>query len=59
MSNVINFPKSGVSATKWFCECGHALEYWVGDDGNGYGICPPCNLGQPTEINILEGDEEE
>ena len=59
MSNVIDFPKSGISATKWFCECGHAREYWVGSDGNGYGICPHCNLGQPTEINILEGDDEE
>ncbi len=59
MDNVINFPKIGVAATKCFCECGNGLEYWIGDDGNGYGICTHCNLGYPTKINILEAEEEE
>ena len=58
MSNVIEFPQSGVTATKAFCECGVSLEYYVGDDGNGYGICPHCNIGMPYKITILEGDEE-
>lgn len=59
MSNVINFPSNGIIATKCFCECGNSLEYWVGDDGNAYGICSHCNIGMPTEIEVVEkGDKE-
>ena len=59
MSNVIQFPTIGITATKCFCDCGNSLEYWVGDDGNAYGICPHCNLDYPDEINIVEGESEE
>jgi hypothetical protein len=58
MSNVIQFPKSGVNATKCFCDCGNSLEYWVGDDDSAYGVCTHCNLGYPTEINLIEEGEE-
>jgi hypothetical protein len=59
MSNVIDFPKIGVSAIRQFCDCGNGLEYWVGDDDNAYGICPYCNLGYPSEIKVLETEEKE
>ena len=58
MSNVINFPKSGVNAVKGFCDCGNSLEYWVGNDDSAYGVCPHCNLGYPTEINLIDEEEE-
>ena len=57
MSNVIKFPKSGVNAVKGFCDCGNSLEYWVGDDDSAYGVCPHCNLGYPTEINLIDEEE--
>jgi hypothetical protein len=59
MSNVIQFPKSGVNAVKSFCDCGNSLEYWVGDDDSAYGVCPHCNLGYPTQIKMLEMEEDE
>ena len=57
MSNVINFPTTGVTAVKSFCKCGNSLEYWIGSDGNAYGICPHCNIGVPCEIEILEEED--
>lgn len=59
MGDVINFPKSGVTATRYFCDCGNGLEYWVGDDNNAYGICPYCNLGNPCTVEMRETDEDE
>jgi len=59
MSNVINFPTTGVTAAKSFCKCGNGLEYWVGNDGNAYGICPHCNIGMPCEIEIFEEEDYE
>lgn len=57
MDNILKFP-TGVTATKIFCECGHALEYWVGTDNSAYGICTHCDLDQPKVIQIDEGKAE-
>jgi len=52
MSNVIQFPPSGISLTKQHCECGYPLYYFLGADDCAYGICERCNLGSPDEIVI-------
>tara|TARA_R110000764_G_scaffold33931_2_gene75934 strand:+ start:292 stop:474 length:183 start_codon:yes stop_codon:yes gene_type:complete len=57
MSNVINLRSGNINIKKLFCDCGHSLEYWLGDDECGYGICPVCDLDNPVEIT-LKGEEE-
>jgi hypothetical protein len=57
MSNVIKLHSGSGLIKKLFCDCGHTLEYWLGDDECAYGLCPVCDLQSPVEL-IVKGDEE-
>jgi hypothetical protein len=57
MSNVINLHSGASIIKKLFCDCGHTLEYWLGDDECAYGLCPKCDMESPTKL-IVKGDEE-
>tara|TARA_B110000858_G_C17354258_1_gene272363 strand:+ start:123 stop:302 length:180 start_codon:yes stop_codon:yes gene_type:complete len=59
MGDVIELRQGSVSAKKQFCECGNSLEYWLGSDNCGYGMCSVCNLNNPSEIKIMEFEGEE
>jgi hypothetical protein len=56
MSKVIKLRPDDVKISKLFCDCGHTLEYWLGDNDCAYGICPSCDCNNPVEI-ILKGEE--
>lgn len=57
MSNVTHLPSRVCTLKKLFCDCGHTLEYWLGDDDCAYGICPSCDVENAKEI-IIKGEEE-
>jgi len=57
MSNVIKLHSGTITLNKLFCDCGQSLEYWLGDDGCGYGICARCDLHCPEEVKV-KGEEE-
>jgi len=57
MSNVIKLYGGRVTIKKLFCDCGHTLEYWLGNDECGYGLCPICDLDTPMEITLNEEKE--
>lgn len=52
MSSVIKLPPCGTTVTKMDCECGYALEFWMGDDNCAYGMCSRCNLESISEITV-------
>lgn len=56
MSKVIKLRPDDVKISKLFCDCGHTLEYWLGDNDCAYGICPSCDCNNPVEIT-LKGEE--
>jgi hypothetical protein len=57
VSNVIDLPTRASTIKKLFCDCGHTLEYWLGDDNCAYGICPVCDVENAQEI-IIKGEGE-
>jgi hypothetical protein len=57
MSNVTKLHSGCHNLKKLYCDCGHTLEYWLGDDNCAYGICPRCDLDMPQEITVKEKDE--
>ena len=57
--NVVDFPTKKIKITRLYCgECGSGLDYWLGTDDCGYGLCHRCDLLQPEEIT-LSGEETE
>ena len=57
MSKVIKLRPDDIKISKMFCECGHTLEYWLGDNDCAYGICPSCDCNNPTpyhEANVIK-----
>ena len=57
MSNVINLHSGTITLNKLYCDCRQSLEYWLGDDKCGYGICPRCDLHWPEQITV-KGEED-
>ncbi len=56
MSKIIDFPGKKIRLTRAYCECGSALQYWIGSDDASYGMCSRCNLGHSDEIDIHDDE---
>ena len=53
MSNVTKFPTRTITLARLYCEdCALPLTYWLGTDGDAYGLCPRCDLQHPEEIEM-------
>lgn len=55
MSNVFEFPSRTITLTRLFCEdCAIPLTYWLGSDGDAYGLCTRCDLQMPDEVELKD-----